>query len=103
MNVDEPVKTKKRKTPATQTQVDRTDAEASAYNEDAKDRFKSMQAESDMQYEDDFEDEFEEEDVDNTMDTGAKAEEDAEDEELPPELESIEPDVRRPIIACITP
>lgn len=100
MNVDEPVKIKKRKAPASGTQVEQNDPEAAAYNENTKDRFKSMQADAEMQFEDDFEDEFEEEEVDNAMEVGNQDDEDPQDEELPPELESITPDVRMLFCAC---
>lgn len=102
MNVDEPVKIKKRKAPASGTQPEHDDPEAAAYNENTKDRFKTMQADAEMQFEDDFEDEFEEEEVDNTMEVGNQDDEDPQDEQLPPELESMTPDVRYAFRACTT-
>jgi len=101
MNVDHPTTSKKRKAPAAATSVEQGDPEAPAYNEDAKARFKSLQADAEMQFEDDFEDEYDEEEVGEGMDVAENPDEEPQDDILPEETEETDPDVRLRSDACI--
>lgn len=96
MNVDHHSSSKKRKAPAATTSVEHGDPEAPAYNEDAKARFRSLQADAEMQYEDDFEDEYDEDDVGEGMDVAENPDEEPQDDLLPEEEEETTPEVRAP-------
>ena len=94
MNVDRPHTSKKRKAPAAAASAEQGDPEAPAYNEDAKARFRSLQADAEMQYEDDFEDEYDEEDVAEGMDVAENPDEEPQDDILPEEEAEAAPEVR---------
>ena len=94
MDVDPSPKSKKRKNPIGDSVAEFGDPEAPAYNENPKERYKTLQEEAEMQFEDDFEDEFDEEEVVNAMDLEEHPEEEPEDDILPPEEPEVEPEVR---------
>lgn len=95
MNVDPPTRSKKRRATSNVAAESAEDPEAGAYNENAKDRFKQLQEDAAMEFEDDLEDEFDEEELPNLMDVEEAPEEEPEDD-IMQEEEEVEPQVWRP-------